>query len=733
MLFGQTGSIHFTLKNSSNETVSNVLVYLDSTLIGETDEKGKFSSDEIVTGRYTIRLDHISYQEKMIKIRVKENKYSKIVLILDDYTELSEEVSVVSDKINVFDPNPLSVTHIKIDEIKTMAGAEGDINRMLRVLPSVSDLGDFSNDMIVRGGNSSENAYFIDGIIMPDLSHFTRAGANGGFMSVTETDFVEDVDFYAGGYDAFYGQSLSSVTSMTYREGDKEDYHGVFGFSFMGANASIEGPINGGQGSWFLSGRRSFADPAMNEGENLILGNLQGKFNYMLSDKAKLSFINIYSKDKLDIDLDKRTEGTPRKAYNYDKMHNTMGFNLEVYENARSIWNFVISHSYIDNEFRSYFNRTDHVFLNYKSNNNILNAYFKNNTALSDRSNFEIGFAYKNEANTYDYTFDETLNYESDGVYNSLQKERFITSSIFMNFVHAFSDRFSTRLGIRGDYYSFNENHFISPRLSMSYLLKDNWRISTSYGVYNQNLSAALSMQNDKYKDIPSLISKHWILGTDYKAETYSFNVEYYIKNYTNLPFSDNRPTHLILDQNADFGELRYNGAITASGEGYTKGIDVLFQKQFTEKLNMTTSFSLFKSRYKDLYEKWRDRVFDNQTKINFSAIYDYSEKWSFSLSWAFNGGRPYTPIDPNMSLLYGETLDDSKANEVRYDDYHSLNLRIDRTFHFDQSDLKVYLSIWNLYNRQNIQNYFWDSANLKVAPEYQFPLLPWIGMKYTF
>ena len=76
---------------------------------------------------------------------------------------------------------------------------------------------------------------------------------------------------------------------------------------------------------------------------------------------------------------------------------------------------------------------------------------------------------------------------------------------------------------------------------------------------------------------------------------------------------------------------------------------------------------------------------------------------------------------------------DETRVNESRYPAYHSLNLRADRSFNFRNSNLIIYFSVWNAYNRKNLANLYWNEVQKKQQELYQWSLMPVIGAKYEF
>lgn len=103
-------------------------------------------------------------------------------------------------------------------------------------------------------------------------------------------------------------------------------------------------------------------------------------------------------------------------------------------------------------------------------------------------------------------------------------------------------------------------------------------------------------------------------------------------------------------------------------------------------------------------------------------------------MRWVYAGGAPYTPFDSQASAAANTGIqDDTRINEERRPDYHTLNLRLDRRFHYRASSLIAYLSIWNAYGRENIASYYWNEvANIKDSFK-QWGTLPVIGFEYEF
>ena len=93
----------------------------------------------------------------------------------------------------------------------------------------------------------------------------------------------------------------------------------------------------------------------------------------------------------------------------------------------------------------------------------------------------------------------------------------------------------------------------------------------------------------------------------------------------------------------------------------------------------------------------------------------------------------PVSAATPTGQAINRSVLDRTRVNDARYPDYHSLNLRADRRFHFSGSNLIAYLSVWSAYDRKNVSSYYWNEVEQRPDILYQWSLIPLIGLEFEF
>jgi len=211
-------------------------------------------------------------------------------------------------------------------------------------------------------------------------------------------------------------------------------------------------------------------------------------------------------------------------------------------------------------------------------------------------------------------------------------------------------------------------------------------------------------------------------------------SVEAYTKDYRHCPMDPEQPALFILDENIYNQFYSYRETLIASGRARTSGIEMMLQKKLSGNFYGLLSGTYYRAKYRDLDGVWRNRVTDNEYLLAAEVGYKPNPAWEFSLRWSHAGGIPYTPYDRQASQSAGSGVyDQARIMAERLPAYSCLNVRADRRFYFERSNLIVYLSIWNVFNRENVSYHFWDEYGGGSGDYTQWPRLPVFGVEYEF
>ena len=186
---------------------------------------------------------------------------------------------------------------------------EKDILKTIQLLPGIKSAGEGSTGFYARGGGTDQNLIVLDEAPIYNSSHLL------GFLSVFNSDAIKDVKVMTGGIPAEYGGRLSSVLDIRTNDGNNKEFGGSGGIGLLASRLTLEGPIVKDEGSFIISGRRTYADLFLKLSSDTTINraslyfyDLNMKANYTLGDKDRLFLSGYFGRDN----------------FNYS---NTFGFN----------------------------------------------------------------------------------------------------------------------------------------------------------------------------------------------------------------------------------------------------------------------------------------------------------------------------------------------------------------------------------------------------------------------
>ena len=204
-LFAQSGIIKGKVTNSINkEPIAFVTIAVEGTTTGGTsDDNGDYTITGLNPGIYNLKVNFIGYKPLTIyEVQVRNANATFVNIEMEEISTEMQEAIVTAQPFVRKEESPLSLRSIGVAEIKRNPGGNRDISRVIQSLPGVAITSSFRNDIIVRGGSPNENRFYLDGIEVPTINHFSTQGASGGPVGLINVDFIQDLDFYSGAFPA---------------------------------------------------------------------------------------------------------------------------------------------------------------------------------------------------------------------------------------------------------------------------------------------------------------------------------------------------------------------------------------------------------------------------------------------------------------------------------------------------------------------------------------------------
>ena len=292
--FSQTARIKGIILDEFNNPVENVSVkYGEKGTV--TNANGFYLLDVPSNKKITIIFSHISFKNSVITLELKSNEDFEFNPVMNaNVQEIGEVIVSGTSKKRVE-----GVTTIDPVIIRKIPGANAGIENIIKTLPGVYSNNELSTSYAVRGGNYDENLVYVNEIEVyrPFL---IRSGQQEG-LSFTNTDMVENVDFSAGGFQSKYGDKMSSVLDITYRNPKK--FAAGIEASLLGGSVSVEGVSKNQKWSNITGIRYRNNALLVNSQETETnyrpsFADIQTMFNFNPSTKWQFSFLGNISQNK---------------------------------------------------------------------------------------------------------------------------------------------------------------------------------------------------------------------------------------------------------------------------------------------------------------------------------------------------------------------------------------------------------------------------------------------------
>ncbi|NDP20464.1 MAG: TonB-dependent receptor [Paludibacter sp.] len=726
--FSQKGTIKGRIYNEkTNQPIEFATILIQGTTIGSTsDLDGNYIFTGIDPGFKRLVVSSIGFEATISsEIQVQGNQISFVDVALPEAAFALTEVTVRQNLNAKKIESPLSVLSIGVQEIEKSAGANRDVSKVVQALPGVGATDPNRNDLIVRGGGPAENVFYLDGVEIPVINHFATQGASGGAVGVINPDFVREIDFYTGAFPASRTNALSSVMEIRQKDGSKDRIHTKLSVGASDAALTIDGPI-GKKSTFIVSARQSYLQflfKAIGLPFLPTYNDFQLKYKYEIDKKNEITFIGIGAIDDLVLNTDLQNTGSEAQKYLltylpvYKQWNYTVG---AVYKHfgEGTIDNWILSRNMLrNNNFK--FEGNDESkgktsdYLSDEAENKL--RFERDYPYLPVKLKIGAGLRYSHYTNT---TF---RRFFSNDVSNDLNYNTELNLFGYQAFAQAsdefMDDRLKLSLGINVVANNFNENmknplNQFSPRLSASYAITDKLNFNANVGRYAQQPAYTTMGFKDKNgvfvnknENLKYIISNQAIAGFEFRpADKMRLTIEGFYKQYSQYPFSVLEGIS-IASQGGDFGQIG-DEEIRSTGKGRTYGVELLYKIMEWKNLNLTSTYTYFRSEFTDENDIYRPSSWDTKHLFNLIASYKFAKSWNVATRWRFVGGAPYSKIDLNKSSLKvawditnQPYLDYSNFNSERLPNSHQLDIRIDKEFYFKKWVLNLYTDIQNVYN----------------------------------
>lgn len=667
-----------------------------------------------------------------------------------------------------------SMTDVSIKDMKHMGNASGGgVEQIIATQAGVSTHNEMSSQYNVRGGSFDENSVYINGIEVyrPLL---IRSGQQEG-LSIINPDMVESIGFSAGGFEAKYGEKMSSVLDIKYKK--VQGFEASVSGSLLGASGYV------GYGNEKFSMTHSLRYKTMKN----LLGTMDTKGEYDPRDFDYQTYMSWSPTSHLTFDLmgvvsinnykftpaERETKfgtstdikdfkvyfdgweqdkfntyfGAFSTTYKFNQ-YNNLTLNLSAFKTQeRETYDIQGQYWLQQNEYDE--NLGIGTYLEHARNR--LNASMIN-VGLSGRSRFTghdlkygalMKFEKVNES-MREWEFRDSVGYSLphnpnrlDLIYNMVSKNEESSNHIELFAQDTWRKEFNEgelviNYGARLTHWSWNKEVLFSPRATFAFVPAQNTdmvlRFST--GVYHQTpfykeMRDTLTVDGNTIayldKNIKSQRSIHFVLGYEYKFKVterpFKFTAEAYYKKLSNL-----------IPYNVDNVRVVYYGGNIANG--YATGVDLKLYGEFVPGTDSWVSIGLMKTAEKikganGEWSKYVPRPTDQRLNLSvfFSDYFPGTDRWKVTLKGHYAGGLPFGPPHTGREkqvfrMPSYRRVDLGCSYRLLKNEDHRINSAIGRPFR----NIWLGIDAFNILGISNVNSYYWvtDITNNQFAvPNY--------------
>ncbi len=737
---------------------ANVIVLNTDPVMGTTtDADGIFKLEDLHPGRYAIQVSYVGYEDAILpEILIGS---AKEVIVSVELSEKLQELGEIYVTVKKGEPvngmATVSAQSFSVDETQRYAASISDPARMAQVFAGVSGNDDASNEIVIRGNSPSWMLWRLEGIEIPSPNHFAEEGYTAGAVSILSANMMSTSDFFTGAFPAEYGNALSGVFDMKFRNGNSQKREYSVQAGVLGIDLSAEGPFKKGYGGSYLFNYRYSTFSLLNSMNISLSDNalpnyqdLSFKINLPTKKAGTFSLWGIGGISDVDEKYLPDTTNEEDFKYGYSDFTKTgmyaVGLSHLIFPDEKSYVKTVLSQS-MSYSSETYKVMDDLGVLNNELFDELQKQSLRLNTLynrkLSERLTMRTGINLDNI--NYDYlslNADSSLNWKT--LLNSAGSTKLFQG--YFQGKYKITDNVIFTAGLHYSHFALNQDNSLEPRGGMQIHLPKNQKISLGAGLHTrhenlpvyfvetENEEGSVGMPNQNLK---MTRATHYVVSYEKLfGEALNLKLATYYQHSNNLPVSDNPDKYYT----PIWGGVSNQDTLANIGELRNFGLELTLQKYFTNDYYFMITSSLFDSKYKAANQEWYNTKYNINYMSNFvgGKEFHWGKNKMFGLNakviWA--GGKRQIPIDLEASIEAGEAVYfEGQIFSTKAEDYFRIDLGARLHFFKAKTEHVISLDIQNVTNRLNTWVKIYDPENEVITNYPMAGLIPIINYKISF
>jgi len=736
-----------------------------------THTDGSFSVVGVPVGKHQLSVFAPGYDEKVLTIEVNSGKETVLELVISEsYYKQAGEVEIVARKRGevINEMALISARQFSVEETNRYAGSRSDPARMASNFAGVQGADDSRNDIVVRGNSPLGVVWRIEGVDIPNPSHFAVAGSTGGPVAVINNKILANSDFFMSAFPAEYGNSTAAVFDLKLRNGNNQQHELTAQFGFLGTELFAEGPLNK-NASYMVMGRYStlkiFETMGIKIGTDAVPTYWDGafKFNWNLKKGGNLSLFGIGGDSDIEIMISEQKDfstelyGEGDRDQYFGTAMSVAGLNYKKSLSEKTFINTTLAYSY-DNQ---------------RSRHDYLIRHLDTLNPGTENEKYQIAIDSIYPLMTYNYVNNKISHHISlvhklnvrhvlkfglnTDVYSVVQKDSaralvtdtffqvrwdFKGSSVllqpFVQWKWRSDEKTDVTLGLHAQYYSLNGS-FSGPEPRLGWRRKLNARQSLFAGagmhsqmqpLYTYTYHKLDTLKNKIYhnKNMGFTKSIHTGIGYDIDlASSWNIKTEVYYQYLYDIPVTVVPSAYSMINMGAGFQRF-FPDSLKNTGTGTNYGLEITLQKFFDKTFFLLITASFYDSKYVGSDGVERNTSYNGNYVANFLTGKEFKINAKNALSIGIKattaGGQRYGYVNIDQSKLLHELIFlDTAFNTRKFKNYFRFDLKVNWKLNANQTTHEIGLDLVNVFNINNI-------LSLAYAPNLADPTAEPIAQK---
>lgn len=626
-----------------------------------------------------------------------------------------------------------------------------DLYRAMARLPGIAT-SDTSTRFWVRGAPSDQVLIRFDGVDLIEPFHFK--GFDGA-VSIVDLETLGRMDLLSGALTANYGDHMAGALILETERFDPAQYRNTVGASLTTARAINRGEFASGRGTWLVEGRagypgRIIGDAYHNEGKTeKRYSDFFTKIEYRLTPDQSVSFHYLHGDDMLN--MSQKDEPYVESGYKSDSVWARWQGKIGRRISGETIFS-ISSLSWRNREVGSLGGAYS---VSLKDHRDLITGTVRQDWTLilSDRALIESGFEYTYGRTAYSYFL---ARYPTISAINAafIDPGALLTEKARRKLGQAQGYFLTSRLiltrgltiepGIRLDLHDYTGDYNNrSPRINASWVL-GRTTLRAGWGIYYQSQSLQqLNIDHPTEFYFPTERAQHRMLSVEHQLRSgIQLRAEIYDRVLSSIqPHWEN-----LVSVDEAFPDIKYIQVLATEGRlsGFARGFELAVGNGNGGSFNWALSYARAMSRENTAFGDWVPRARDQRTTLALDLSCAPSPRWRISASWQYHTGWPTTQAEfietGAVAGFRSLSLKTGRPSVNRLPAYHRLDLRLTRTIYFDKATMRIFLDVFNVYNRKNIQGYIYNpvfdgdrQVTTKKKAQTQIGLTPNLGIALEF